>query len=187
MATKSAGARATARTSPAATANPKGVGAAVAFIWALGGQMLTGAFFEITQDSRKHTSGISPTLIVIGYLIAAGILIVWGENLRAGRQWAWASAAALTGLLGLGGLVMLPSTIISVAHHNFWPVYVQVILLFFAPFICYRLLQPPTRQWYATVSAAAARLRHGAPTWLAITIASAAAGGIFTAWIERQY
>jgi hypothetical protein len=178
-----------------AAVKPKGVGTAVAFTWALAAQMLSAAGFAIADSVRQHehavlsgpAAGIPTPVIVLGYLVAAGFAAAIGEALRAGRRWAWGILVALTAVLSIAGLVMLPTTISLIARHNFWPLYVQVILIGLVPFILYRLVQPETRRWYASVSAAAARLRHGAPAWLATIIACAAAGGFLTAWIERQF
>ncbi len=176
-------------------AQPRGVGTAVAFTWALAAQMLTAAVFAVADAVQRHghpimngpAAGVPTPLLVLGYLIAAGILIGIGEALRLGRRWAWVLLVALTAALSIAGLVMVFTTAQLVALHNFWPLYVQVILVGLVPYILYCLMQPETSEWYATVSAVAARLRHSGLGWYAPTIITAVIGGFLTAWIERLY
>lgn len=183
-----------ARSVPAAPAvKPRGVGTAVAFTWALAAQMLTAAVFAVVDSVGRHghvsgaAAGIPTPLRVLGYLVAAGILVGIGEALRVGQRWAWGLLVALTAALSIAGLVMVFTTARLVARHNFWPLYVQVILVGLVPYLLYCLVQPETNKWYATVTTAAARQRHSGLGWYAPTIITAVIGGFLTAWIERMY
>jgi hypothetical protein len=167
---------------------PLGVGLSVAFIWALASQMITNILFGLRfGESGFVSQPITATslLYVLRSLVAAGFLIGIGEALRSGRRWAWAFMVVLSAALSLGGLVLLPSTINELTHQNIWPLWSQAILLTLAPFICYRMVQPATRQWYQHVTIVAARARHNRPLWLATIIGSAAVGGFLTALFQR--
>jgi len=172
-----------------ATIKPLGVGLSVAFVWALAAQMLTSVLLTFLYSSQRFIR--TPThsgrdyVSILGYLIAAALLAGWGDGLRSGRQWAWGALCALTALLSIGGLVMLPSSLQAAGNHDFYPLWSQIILLTLPPFILYRLLQPATRQWYQSISMTAARARHNAPSWLAAIIGSAAVGGALTAIFQR--
>ena len=174
-----------------ALGKPVGVGVGVGFIWALAGQMLTSVCLELLFGPTGFSTKVAHTgqsyVMAIGYFVAMAILIVIGDALRLGQQWAWWVIVVLTGALTVAGLVMLPFSInrIFIHHGNAWSLWAQIILVTLAPFIFYRMVQPVTRNWYAHVSVAVARARHSAPSWFAFTLASAAIGGFLTAFFER--
>lgn len=167
---------------------PLGVGLSVAFIWALAGQMLTNFLFNVIFGSggfTPHPFTGKGILFALGDLIAAGLLVFIGEALRSGRRWSWWVIMVLSGGLSVGGLVLIPSTIGALRHHDVWPLWSQLILLTLAPFIFYRMIQPPTQRWYERVTIIAARARHNKPRWLVTIIGSAAVGGFLTALFQR--
>lgn len=178
-------------TTPATLGKPLGVGVGVGFIWALAGQMLTGIFLELLFGPMGFSTKVAHTgqsfLLAIGYFVAMAILIVIGDALRLGQQWAWWVIVVLTGALTLAGLGMLPFTInsIFIHHGNAWSLWPQIILITLAPFIFYRMVQPVTRAWYAHVSVEVARARHSAPSWFAFTVAIGAIGGFLTEVFAR--
>ncbi len=180
--------RTTAR-APAQLPKPLGIGLGVAFIWALGAQMLTGIglviLFGIHGFSVQHAERGMAFVLVVGELVALGLCVALGEGLRSGQKWAWWIMVVLTGVLSLGGLLSIPGTVDALRHHDGWALWSQIILLTLPPFILYRLTQTPTRTWYDRVSTAAARARHGSPAWFVTIIGSAAVGGFLTALFQR--
>ena len=174
---------------PVKLGKPTGVGMGVAFMWALGGQMLTGIvlvlLFGANGFSTQHAQRGMAVILVLGDLVALGLCVAIGEGLRSGRKWAWWIVVVLTSALALGGVLILPRTAMALGNHDGWALWPQIILLTLAPFIAYRLLQPTTRTWYDGVTLATARARHNAPAWFATIIASAAVGGALTAIFER--
>ncbi|MBA3824349.1 MAG: hypothetical protein H0X24_10710 [Ktedonobacterales bacterium] len=172
-----------------ALAKPLGIGLGVAFIWALGAQMLTNVFLAIRFGARGFAmSPAQPGMtvfLVVGFLVAFGLSVALGEGLRSGQKWAWWIVVVLTGALSLGGLITIPATVSALSHHDGWVLWPQLILLTLPPFIFYRLLQAPTRTWFDHVTVAAARARHNAPVWFATIIGSAAVGGFLTAIFAR--
>jgi hypothetical protein len=171
------------------TAKPVGVGLSVAFIWALAAQMLTSVVLVLLFGAQGFVASDSlpsaDAVLALGYALAMVLLIIIGEALRSGQRWSWWFMVVLAAALSLYGLVLIPSTIESLRQGDAWPLWAQVIILTLPPYILYRLLQPGTRQWYAHVSPAAARARHGAPMWLATIIGCAVVGGVLTAIFER--
>jgi hypothetical protein len=177
------------KAAPTASALPKplGIGAGVAFDWALAGQMVGMAFLLGALGlPGTEAHGAGRVFLSLGYLIVAPLPVIIGEGLRSGRQWAWYIQVALTGALSLGGLVTIPATIHALQHHNGWPLYTQIILIGLCPLIFVRMIHPNTRAWFAGVTVAAARARHNAPLWLASIIAFAAVGGFLVA-VERLF
>lgn len=163
----------------AAEAGPTGVGLGVAFDWALGAQLVSGAVLIVGFGASSAASAVGT---IIGSAIAAGACIFVGESLRQGRQWAWWVQVVLGFGVIVGALVLdIPEGVRQFSHHNYWAWYPAAIELLLGPYMAYRLLQPRTRQWFATVSAATAAARHGSVAWLAGVAASAAIGGTLVA------
>ena len=171
------------------TAKPVGVGLSVAFIWALAAQMLTSAVLVLLFGTQGFVASGGLTganvVLALGYVLAMVVLIIIGEALRSGRGWSWWFMVVLAAGLSLYGLVLIPGTIDSLRQGDAWSLWAQVIIITLPPYILFRLLQPGTRQWYAHVSPAGARARHGALMWLATIIGCAAVGGVLTAIFER--
>lgn len=162
------------------TIKPQGIGLGVAIVWALAGQMVTMGILAFTG---KHVTNRLPLgLEEVGYLIAAAICVAWGEGVRAGRSLAIWLLIGFSGILAVtAGLFGIPGTIQATQQGNLWPLYSTVILVVLFPYLFIQLIQPGTRAWMATTSAAAARARHGSPLWLAAIIACAAIGGALQA------
>ncbi len=162
---------------------PQGIGMAVAFDWGLAAQILLMPILPIFFGSSNatKTSGFSPAsnnilLSVISVLIGIGI-VLFGEMIRSGRNWALRIQIGANALLTLGGLLSLVRVYQSVRVGDFWPVVTAVILLVFSPLIVWRLSRPATMLWFKSVPAAAARKRHGG-MWVVFIVLWAIVGGI---------
>ena len=152
---------------------PQGVGMAVAFDWGLAVQILltpiTITFFNMPAGAK--IPGINPTLsnvllFVVAWPVAAG-MVLFGEMVRRGRNWARKIQIIANALLSVVGIIQLFSLYQSVKAGNFWPVVTEVILVIFSPLIFWRMTRPSTSRWFKSVTVADARKRHGgAWPWL---------------------
>jgi len=162
---------------------PQGIGMAVAFDWGLAVQIFATPLFSLFLNSStpmKMAGFNSPVSTVLFFLIAwliAGGLIVFGEMIRRGRNWARLIQVVVNGLLSLGGLFSLLRLYQSAQVGNFWPVVTEVILLVFSPLIVWRLSRPVTARWFHSVAVADAMKRHGGK-WIWFIALWAIAGGL---------
>lgn len=167
------------------TDQPLGVGFGVAVDWGLTVQLAGMGVVALVSNAQPHVQGSTVTtphlpvlLMVLGYGIGAALFAALGEGVRAGRRWAWYAQVVFMGLLSIFGLVSLPGTYMALTQGQYLPLIPQVILVIIAPLILYRMLQPQTSRWYASVAPAVARARHGSPRWLAVIGAFALIGGV---------
>jgi hypothetical protein len=155
---------------------PQGIGMAVALDWGLAVQIaltpITITFFNLPAEARFP--GVSPTLgnvllFVVAWPIATG-MVLFGEMVRRGRNWARKIQVVVNALLSLVGIVQLYSLYQSIKGGNFWPLVSEVILVIISPLIFWRLTRPSTARWFKTVTVAAARKRHGGAWgwWIAL-------------------
>ena len=151
---------------------PQGIGMAVAFDWGLAVQTfltpITVALFKLPAEAK--IPGVNPTLgnvlfFVLAWPVAVG-MILFGEMVRRGRNWARKIQIVANALLSLAGIVQLVNLFQSIKGGNFWPLVTEVILVIFSPLIFWRLTRPTSARWFKTVTVAAARKRHsGAWGW----------------------
>jgi uncharacterized membrane protein HdeD (DUF308 family) len=126
-------------------------------------------------------SGLNPALgtvllFIITWLVAI-VLILFGEMVRRGRNWArWIQLVA-NALLSLVGIFSLVHLYQSVSVGNFWPFVTEIILLIFSPLIVWRLSRPSTARWFRMVTVAEARKRHSG-TWVWFIALWAIVGGV---------
>lgn len=146
---------------------PQGIGMAVAFDWGLVVQLLFLPILSLILGRTGPFSlpGLTPTL---GALVLFGVslpfvalLAIFGEGVRRGWRWTRTVQIVANVLLFLGGLFMLIDLWQSIQHGNYWPLVTTVILVIFSPLIVWRLSRKSTARWFATVSSAEARQRHG--------------------------
>ncbi len=162
---------------------PQGIGMAVAFSWGLAVQILLTPIITtfFSQSTMMKVPGISPALstilsFVIALIVGVG-LILFGEMVRSGHNWARRVQIVANALLFLGGLISLVNLYQSVKAGDFWPIITEVILVIFSPLIVWRLSRPVTARWFQAVTATAARKRHGG-MWVVFIALWAIVGGV---------
>ena len=150
---------------------PKGIGMAVAFDWGLTVQMLLMPVLSIVYRSPLLPGGvkIDPKLAIIIpfpiFWLIAFLFVLFGEGIRRGVRWTRPIQIVGNALGFLGGIVLLVQFLSGIKAGNFWPLVAVVILCVFSPLIAWRLSRPETATWYATVTSAEARERHGG-SWI---------------------
>ncbi len=146
---------------------PQGIGMAVAFDWGLAVQMLlTPILIPVlgtpTSTSKSNTNPLSnPILSFLAYWLIALLFILFGEGIRGGVRWTRPIQIVGNALGFLGGFVLLAQLWNGIKAGDYWPLAPAIILLIFSPLIAWRLSRPQTAQWFATVTGAEARRRHG--------------------------
>lgn len=169
-----------AATSPATVSvGPRGVGMSVAFDWALAAQML----FVAASYALNLTGVIGSSALTSGQRLGTAALAVlaavpcalFGEGMRRGVRPLRPVQIAGNALLVLYGLVQLP-TLGGLRAGHLSPLVRTVVLLGVSPLIVYLLSRPQTREWFATVTSAEARARHGR-WWVAHHLLWALLGG----------
>lgn len=166
---------------------PQGIGMAVAFDWGLAAQILLtpilSIFFGLSNTMKAPGASPAPSNMLVTILssilaLLLGIgLILFGEQIRSGRNWARRIQIGANALLSLGGLFSLIRLYQSASVGNFWPAVTSVILLVFSPLIVWRMSRPVTAFWFKNVPAADARKRHGG-RWVWFIALWAIVGGI---------
>src|SRR5947208_13302077 len=149
---------------------PQGIGLAVAFDCGLAVQIVVTPFLALVLGVPGYLSSFkqlnfSPTVTsLVSFLFSlpfAALCWVMGEGLRRGWRWGRPVQVALNSLLFFVGFTSLFSLWRGGRSGNYWSLVASVILLIFSPLIAWRLHQPATRQWFATVNSTEARKRHG--------------------------
>jgi len=152
-------------------AAPKGIGMAVAFDWGLTVQMLLMPVFSIFYRSPLLPGGVKldPKLAIIIsfpiFWLIAFLFVLFGEGIRRGVRWTRPIQIVGNTLGFLGGIVLLVQFLSGMKAGNYWPLVAVVILCIFSPLIAWRLSRPETARWFATVTSAEARKRHGG-SWI---------------------
>jgi hypothetical protein len=164
---------------------PGGIGTGVAFDWALGVQIvLDGVFFLLGVGPGGSVAGqplIARLALLLASLVAAALLFTQGEALRRGRRIARIIQIVANSLLILLGLSNLPDLLPSLQQGHVSSLVVEVILLIVNPLIVWLLTRKRTRLWFATVTSAEARARHGG-RWLLWMALYAIIGGVAVAF-----
>ena len=150
-------------------AAPKGIGMAVALDWGFGAQFLVAPVlsrvFGISGFGVTLPKTTNPAMAsLIMFVVTLPVMLIcfgFGEGVRRGWRWTRYVQVTINTLLFLGGFVSLFSLWQAIGHRNYWPIATTVILLFISPVIAWRMSRPETGHWFATVTSAEARKRHG--------------------------
>lgn len=161
--------------------SPQGIGVAVAIDWGLAVQMFLAPFLPILFNRPSlpflPTTPVGTVLFFFLGWFAAGILVLFGEMVRSGRNWARIIQIIASVAFALSGLITLGQVYQSVRVGDFWPIITEVILLIFAPLVAWRLSRPRTARWFQAISPAQARKRHGG-SWVWFIALWALVGGV---------
>ena len=146
---------------------PQGIGMAVAFDWGLTVQiLLTPILTTFFGNSNGYALPVGNPLLknvlsfVIAWPVAIGIAF-FGQSLRLGRRWTRKIQIGVNALLTLVGIASIISLFQGIRAGNYWPLVPAVLLLIVSPLIAWRLSRPASARWFATVTKAEARKRHG--------------------------
>jgi hypothetical protein len=142
--------------------DPKGIGMAVAFDWGLAVQLLVTPFLVENISMFKTLRWGQVLYMFLISLPFAALIAIFGEGIRRGWRWTRPVQVIANALGFLGGFFVLYSTWRSIKSGNFWSLVTLVILLIFSPLIAWRMSRKSTAQWFANVTSAEARRRHGA-------------------------
>ena len=171
---------------PGGAPYPQGIGMAVAFDWGLAVQILATPFlitffgFSSPVEGIDMSSTLARALSFIVVLPFAALLVLYGEAVRRGRDWARKIQIVANATLTLVGIATILSLYRGIKSGNFWPIVTEVILLIFSPLIAWRLSRPVTARWFKTVTSADARKRHSG-IWIFYIALWALAGGVLQA------
>ncbi len=163
-------------------AAPQGIGMAVAFDWGLAVQVLLTPFLPLILGNAgpfkqlKLNPGPTAAISFVVALPAVLLLVVFGEGIRRGWRWTRPVQIIANALLTLAGIPAL----LGLLQGSYWRTVPAVILLIFSPLIAWRLSRPATAQWFATVTSAEARKRHGG-LWIWLILIWSVVGGILEA------
>ncbi len=171
---------------PGGALYPQGIGMAVAFDWGLAVQILAIpfliTFFGLSSpvEGIDMSSSLARALSFVVALPFAVLLVLYGEAVRRGRDWARKIQIVANVMLTVVGIASIISLYRGIKSGNFWPIVTEVILLIFSPLIAWRLSRPATARWFKTVTSADARKRHGG-IWIFYIALWALAGGVLQA------
>lgn len=146
---------------------PKGIGMAVALDWGLTAQLLVMPFLSLLFGGSPMLSQLHlspPMQTLLSFVIAlpfAFLIFLFGEGVRRGWRWTRMVQIVINALLFLAGFGVLVGFIQQAQHGRYWSLVTVVILLIFSPLIVWRLSRPDTASWFANVTSAEARRRHG--------------------------
>jgi hypothetical protein len=152
---------------------PCGVATAIIFDWSLMaflGTLLIVAIVQRGLTSRQAASAAGLALLI-------GLpLVVLGELLRRGRRAARPIQIVVSGVIAAGNVVGLLSDLARLTHGVVQPT-TNIPALAAGLFIIWGLTRPQTIAWFARISAARARERHGGK-WLLLTLGTSVIVGI---------
>ena len=155
---------------------PQGIGMAVAFDWGLAVQMLltpilTPVLGAPPSAQKGNSNPLSnPIFSYLVYWLIALLFILFGEGIRSGVRWTrWVQIVG-NSVGFVGGFFLLVPLRNGIKTGNYWTLAPASILLIFSPLIAWRLSRPQTARWFATVTRAEARRRHGGMwiVWIAL-------------------
>jgi hypothetical protein len=166
--------------------NPQGIGMAVAFDWGLAVQIAVAPLIMQNLSSigivksLKLSPPLVTTLFVLISLPFAALLAIFGEGIRRGWRWTRPVQIVANTLGFFGGIATLFNVVQGSKTGNYWPTVTAVILLIFSPLIAWRMNRPATAKWFANVTSAEARQRHGG-LWPWLILIWSLVGGILQA------
>ncbi len=165
---------------------PQGIGTAVGFDWGLTVELLLLPILPLILgvpnpfNLFKDRPVLSAVISTVALWAIAIMFAIFGEGVR--RGWRWTRPIQLVGnTIGfVGGFFLLPSVWKGIQTGDYWPVVPAFILLFISPLIAWRLSRLATVQWFAKVTSAQARKRHGG-SWVWFLILWSVIGGALVA------
>ena len=166
--------------------NPRGIGMAVAFDWGLAVQIAVAPLLMQNLDnisivkSLKLGQPLATILFVLISLPFAALLAIFGEGIRRGWRWTRPVQIVANALGFFGGIATLFNVVQGSKTGNYWPTVTAVILLIFSPLIAWRMSRPATAKWFANVTSAEARQRHGG-LWPWLILIWSIVGGVLQA------
>lgn len=166
--------------------NPQGIGMAVAFDWGLAVQIAVAPLLMQNLDSigivksLKLSQPLATALFVLISLPFAALLAIFGEGIRRGWRWTRPVQIVANTLGFFGGIAPLFSVVQGSKTGNYWSAVTAVILLIFSPLIAWRMSRPATAKWFANVTSAEARQRHGG-SWPWLILIWSIVGGLLQA------
>lgn len=178
--------KATSSSEQEALPNPQGIGMAVAFDWGLAVQIAVAPLLMQNLDnisiikSLKLGQPLATTLFVLISLPFAALLAIFGEGIRRGWRWTRPVQIVANTLGFFGGIATLFNVVQGSKTGNYWPTVTAVILLIFSPLIAWRMSRPATAKWFANVTSAEARQRHGG-LWPWLILIWSIVGGVLQA------
>lgn len=178
--------KATPSSEQEALPNPQGIGMAVAFDWGLAVQIAVAPLLMQNLDnisiikSLKLGQPLATTLFVLISLPFAALLAIFGEGIRRGWRWTRPVQIVANTLGFFGGIATLFNVVQGSKTGNYWPTVTAVILLIFSPLIAWRMSRPATAKWFANVTSAEARQRHGG-LWPWLILIWSIVGGVLQA------
>ena len=178
--------KATPSSEQEALPNPQGIGMAVAFDWGLAVQIAVAPLLMQNLDnisivkSLKLSQPLVITLFVLISLPFAALLAIFGEGIRRGWRWTRPVQIVANTLGFFGGIATLFNVVQGSKTGNYWPTVTAVILLIFSPLIAWRMSRPATAKWFANVTSAEARQRHGG-LWPWLILIWSIVGGVLQA------
>ena len=159
---------------------------AVAFDWGLAVQIAVTPLLMQNLDnisivkSLKLSQPLATALFVLISLPFAALLAIFGEGIRRGWRWTRPVQIVANTLGFFGGIATLFSVVQGSKTGNYWPTVTAVILLIFSPLIAWRMSRPATAKWFANVTSAEARQRHGG-LWPWLILIWSIVGGVLQA------
>lgn len=152
---------------------PRGVATAIIFDWSL--MVFLGTLLIIAIVQRGLTSRQAVSAAGLALLIGLP-LVGLGELLRRGRRVARSLQIAVSGLIAAGNIVGLLSDLARLTRGVVRPT-TSLPALAAGLFIIWGLTRPQTIAWFARISMARARERHGG-SWLLLTLGASIVIGI---------
>lgn len=163
---------------------PQGIGMAVAFDWGLAVQILVTPvmplIFGVPSMFKQFSPPIAALLTSLITIPAAALLAVFGEGVRRGWRLVRPIQMVANALLFVAGIASLMTLWNGIKQGNYWPIVSSSILLLASPVIAWRMNSAGTKAWFATVTSAEARKRHGG-AWPFLIALWAIVGGILQA------
>ena len=178
--------KATSSSEQEALPNPQGIGMAVAFDWGLAVQIAVAPLLMQNLGSISIVKSLklsqpqAITLFVLISLPFAALLAIFGEGIRRGWRWTRPVQIVANTLGFFGGIATLFNVVQGSKTGNYWPTVTAVILLIFSPLIAWRMSRPATAKWFANVTSAEARQRHGG-LWPWLILIWSIVGGVLQA------
>ena len=167
-------------TTEEASPKPRGVGIAVAFDWSAAALFACALILEVVRRGANRQ-----TIAALAFLtlLAAPPLLLLGEALRRGNGRARILQIGLSGVVVLFNAFGLIKDLLVLSAGTL-PRGTNLPSLLAGLWIIWGLTRPQTGQWFAQITPARARRRHGG-AWLILTGLASVAVGVVAALINR--